>query len=173
VIDWQAIVDEHGPVVWRTIYRLVSRHEDALDCYQETFLRAARYASEHAVSNWPALLKQMATTQALDCLRRRYRVERRSAELELASDTACRGQPPDTQAELSEVVDRLREALAELPPSQAEVFWLREIELMNTAEAATLLQITPDDVATRLHRAKVKLRRALSPDPGPNRVRPC
>jgi DNA-directed RNA polymerase specialized sigma24 family protein len=53
VIDWQAIVAEHGPAVWRTVFRLVSHREDALDCYQETFLQAAQYAARHTISNWP------------------------------------------------------------------------------------------------------------------------
>jgi RNA polymerase sigma-70 factor, ECF subfamily len=51
-----------------------------------------------------------------------------------------------------------------LPPQQSEVFCLREIELMSTAEVARLLNVTPDDVATSLHRAKRKLREALAED---------
>jgi RNA polymerase sigma-70 factor (ECF subfamily) len=162
VIDWSLIVAEHGPRVWRTVYRLVSHREDALDCYQETFLKAAQYAARHTVSNWPGLLNQMATAQALDCLRRRYRVERRSATLEVAEEHACGRQAPDTQAEVREMVEQLRAALAKLPSNQAEVFCLREIELMSTADVAKLLNVRPDDVATWLHRAKRKLREAFT-----------
>jgi RNA polymerase sigma-70 factor (ECF subfamily) len=162
VIDWPIIVAEHGPRVWRTIYRLVSHREDALDCYQETFLKAAQYAAQHTVSNWPGLLNQMATAQALDCLRRRYRVEQRSAALELAADHVFSRQVPDIEAELQEMIEQLRAALAELPPNQAEVFCLREIELMSTAEVAKILKVRPDDVATWLHRAKRKLREAFA-----------
>jgi RNA polymerase sigma-70 factor (ECF subfamily) len=162
VIDWHRIVAEHGPRVWRTVYRLVSHREDALDCYQETFLKAAQYAREHTVSNWPGLLRRMATVQALDCLRRRYRIGQRSSPLETAGDMACRGPAPESRAELHEAVDSLRRALAELPANQSEVFCLREIELMSTAEVAAQLKITPDEVATWLHRAKRKLREALS-----------
>ena len=164
MIDWQAIVAEHGPAVWRTIYRLVSHREDALDCYQETFFQAAQYAAEHTVSNWAGWLSQTASARALDCLRRRYRTDRISAPLESAADTADVGPAPDAQAELRETIGRLRLALAELPPQQSEVFCLREIELMSTAEVAVLLNVTPDDVATWLHRAKRKLREALAED---------
>jgi RNA polymerase sigma-70 factor (ECF subfamily) len=161
VIDWQAIVDEHGPQVWRTVYRLVSHREDALDCYQETFLQAARYAPTHTVSNWGALLRQIASARALDCLRRRYRTASQSTPLALASDRLASEPTPDIQAELSELIDGLRRALASLPPRQAEVFCLREIELMSTAEVARQLGVTPDDVATWLHRAKSKLSQML------------
>ena len=42
--DWRTILAEHGPAVWRTVYRLLDHHADALDCYQDTFLAAWRYA---------------------------------------------------------------------------------------------------------------------------------
>lgn len=162
MIDWQTIVAEHGPAVWRTVYRLVSHREDALDCYQETFLQAAKYAVQHSVSNWAGLLKQMATARALDCLRQRYRSDRKTAPLEAAANALHDGLSPDVQAELQEAMARLRRTLAELPPRQSEVFCLREIELMSTAEVADQLQVTTDEVATWLHRAKRKLREALS-----------
>jgi hypothetical protein len=39
--DWQAIVAEHGPKVWRTAYRILADHNDALDCYRKRFFLAA------------------------------------------------------------------------------------------------------------------------------------
>jgi RNA polymerase sigma-70 factor (ECF subfamily) len=162
VIDWQAIVADHGPSVWRTVYRLVSHHEDALDCYQEAFLKASRYAQAHPVFNWGALLRQIATGRALDCLRRRYQAAARTAPIEAAAGCLTGDLSPGAQAELQETMEQLRKALAKLPTQQAEVFCLREIELMSTAEVAALLNATPDDVATWLHRAKRKLREALA-----------
>ena len=164
VIDWQAIVAEHGPHVWRTVYRLVSHHEDALDCYQEAFMRASRYASTHTVSNWAALLRQIATGRALDCLRRRYQTVARTSPLEAAADRSTHDLSPPAQVELSEAMEQLRRALSELPSHQSEVFCLREFELMSTADVAKLLNVTPDEVATWLHRAKRKLREALTED---------
>jgi RNA polymerase sigma-70 factor (ECF subfamily) len=162
VTEWQAIITEHGPSVWRTVYRLVSHHDDALDCYQEAFLQAARYSSTHTVSNWSALLKQIATGRALDCLRRRYQARARTAPLEAAAGVETGDISPELQAELLETMQRLRRALTELPSNQAEVFCLREIELMSTAEVAAQLRATPDEVATWLHRAKRKLRDVMT-----------
>lgn len=169
MIDWPTIVADHGPAVWRTVYRLVSDREDADDCYQETFLQVAQYASKQTVSNWAALLKRIATGRALDCLRRRYR-EAVSTPLEAAADCPTRGPTPAAQAELRETVDRVRRELAALPSEQAEVFWLREVELMSTAEVADELQIAPDQVATWLYRAKQKLRAALTENHPQNEV---
>ena len=77
MIDWTKIVEEHGPDVWRTAYRLLSSHEDASDCYQETFLAAVEFARRQKVICWPAVLKRIVTARALDQLRRRYRVAAR------------------------------------------------------------------------------------------------
>jgi RNA polymerase sigma-70 factor (ECF subfamily) len=160
VIDWPAIVRDHGPAVWGTVYRLVSNREDANDCYQEAFLQAAQFASRQTVANWSALLKRIATGRALDCLRRRYR-SMGLAPLEAAVDRAAPDPTPAAQAELRESIEQLRRELATLPSEQAEVFWLREVELMSTAEVADELQVAPDQVATWLYRAKQKLRSAM------------
>lgn len=171
VIDWQAIIAEHGPHVWRTVSRLVSHREDALDCYQETFLAAAQYSSAHAVSNWRGLLKQIATGRAIDCLRRRYRTEKNTAPLEAAAGVADAGAEADSEVRFRDSLDRLRRALVELPTRQSKAFCLRELELMSAAEVAAELNATPDEVAVWLHRAKIALRQVFAGENRPTRVR--
>ena len=55
--DWPSILAEHGPTVWRTIYRLLDHHADALDCYQETLLAAWRFAANcrTAITSWASV----------------------------------------------------------------------------------------------------------------------
>jgi hypothetical protein len=31
MVDWNEILTAHGPTVWRTVYWLLGRHDDALD----------------------------------------------------------------------------------------------------------------------------------------------
>jgi DNA-directed RNA polymerase specialized sigma24 family protein len=73
MIDWGAILAEYGSTVWRTVYRLLDHHDDALDCYQETFLAAFRFAHAQTIADWPAFLVKLATRRAIDRLRQRYR----------------------------------------------------------------------------------------------------
>jgi len=54
-----AIVEQHGPCVWRTAYRLLSDCEEASDCYQETFLKAVEYSRQKEIANWASLLKRI------------------------------------------------------------------------------------------------------------------
>ncbi|MBN2130337.1 MAG: sigma-70 family RNA polymerase sigma factor [Sedimentisphaerales bacterium] len=80
VYDWQSIVNEHGPLVWQTAYRLVGNEADAADCLQETFLAALEVSRREEVRNLGGLLVRLATTRAIDSLRRRNRQQRRSGD---------------------------------------------------------------------------------------------
>src|SRR5438270_13417746 len=71
--DWPTILAEHGSAVWRTVYRLLNHHADALGCYQETFLAAWRFAEREPVADWGAFLTSLATRRAVDRLRQHYR----------------------------------------------------------------------------------------------------
>lgn len=159
VVDWPVIVEQQGPHVWRTAYRLLSDREEANDCYQETFLQAFEFSQKRNIENWPGLLKRIATARALDRLRRRYRSH--SEPLENGFAIVGREPAPDEPAQVQEWMDQLRHAIAELPERQAEVFWLSEIEKLRHAEIATQLDVTTKQIAVWLHRAKQKLRQLL------------
>jgi RNA polymerase sigma-70 factor (ECF subfamily) len=56
---------------------------------------------------------------------------------------------------------RLRRALALLPPSFRVIVFLRDIEGLSTREVAQVVGISEDNVKTRLHRARLQLRKSL------------
>ena len=159
--DWSTIVEEHGPDVWRTAFRLLSNHEDASDCYQETFLAAVEFARRQKVACWPAVLKRIVTARALDQLRRRYRAAGRTQRLDDADDPAERAPTPDVLVQLRESMAQLRQALTEIQATQAEVFWLSEVEMLSHADIAAQLGATTQQVALWLHRGKKSLRKLL------------
>jgi RNA polymerase sigma-70 factor (ECF subfamily) len=57
--------------------------------------------------------------------------------------------------------DRLAEAMAQLPGSDAELLRLWAWEQLTPGEIATVLEITANAASIRLHRAKEKLRESL------------
>ncbi|HET7432392.1 MAG TPA: sigma-70 family RNA polymerase sigma factor [Nocardioides sp.] len=69
----------------------------------------------------------------------------------------------DPPREESEPVgdDRLAEAMAQLPGSDAELLRLWAWERLTPGEIATVLEITANAASIRLHRAKEKLRESL------------
>jgi len=72
-----------------------------------------------------------------------------------------RRQDPEREAASTELRVLLESAIDRLPDGAREVFILRDVEGMSTAEAGTALGITDDAVKTRLFRARATLRRDL------------
>lgn len=168
MIDWAAVVAEHGPQVWRTVYRILNHHADALDCYQETFLAAHRSAARRAVADWAAWLTTLAARRAIDRLRQRTRLRARVTALE--HDPPVAADPAD-EAASAELMDRVRAGMAALPDRQAEVFWLSCVEGMPHDRIAAHLKTSPGAVRVLLYRARAALA-AASPDFFPQRANP-
>ena len=164
MIDWGVILAEQGSAVWRTVYRLLDHHDDALDCYQETFLAAFRFAHAQTIVDWPALLMSLATRRAMDRLRQRYRAGRRSIPLDTVPEPSSEVDSPLQQARANELMERVREVMAELPEKQAEVFWLSCLEGLSHQQVAHLMQVPPGEVRVLLHRARTRLSAVLNLD---------
>ena len=167
MIDWEAIVREHRPAVWRTVHRLLGNRADADECFQETFAAAVEWtrANRDPVKNWGALLVTLATARAVDRLRRRVaRSGREISAGELTDQLPDRHlhEGPDARAEQAEMSARLRACLAHLPPKQADAFCLHCLEGWTYREVADHLETTVDDVGVCLHRARAALKQRLA-----------
>jgi RNA polymerase sigma-70 factor, ECF subfamily len=161
--DWEAVIGQYVGIVQRTACRLVGNHADAWDCIQDTFLEAVKLDRREPVRNWPGLLRHLATARALDLLRRRSRQRARcNAEVDVA-EVVSREPNPTSHAEASELAQRLRAAVAQLPRRQAEVFCLTCFEQMSSDEVAERLRISPTAARMLLVRARERLRRLLGP----------
>jgi RNA polymerase sigma factor (sigma-70 family) len=163
VIDWQQIVRDYSPAIWKTAYRLVGNRDDAADCVQDTFLSAVRLGNSMPVAHWGALLHRMACVRAMDCLRKRYRTSARREPVQPdwngLPDNRC---DPQQQAQVSELAQKLVQSLVELPKLQAEAFYLRHLADLEYGEIAEALEINPNSVGALLHRAKESLQNMLS-----------
>ena len=154
--DWPSILAEHGDAVWRTVYRLLDHHADALDCYQETFLAAWRFAQREPVAEWRPFLVSLATRRATDRLRQRYR-DRARTRSDGPNEPSSEAECPVGHATAKELMDRVREGIAELPEKQAQVFWLSCVEGLSHQEISGRLEITPGEARVLLHRARNQL----------------
>ncbi|MGO9811542.1 MAG: RNA polymerase sigma factor [Isosphaeraceae bacterium] len=172
MVDWNKILAAHGPTVWRTVYRLLGHHADALDCYQETFMAAYRVVGRQPIAHWPSFLTSLATRRAIDRLRHRGRSRRHVVSLSDAPEPVSQGDSPIEHTQGVERLDEVRSLLAGLPEKQAEVFWLSCVEGMQHRDIGDQLQISPGEVRVLLHRARTRLRSALEhrlPDSWRNR----
>ncbi|MDH4143844.1 MAG: RNA polymerase sigma factor [Acidimicrobiia bacterium] len=145
-------------------FRLVGNEEDARDVVQEAYLRAFRglkhFRGDAQFSTW--LYRITANCASTQLTRRaRHRHEELPEEAPLA-DRSGRGDP-EGSADIGELRDRLRVALAELPPRLRAVVVLRDIYDLSHDAIATELGISESAAKVRLHRARRKLRERLYP----------
>lgn len=160
MIDWDELMQREGSTVWRTAYRLLRNQADADECFQETFLAALKVSNRQPVRNWQALLKRLATTRAIDRIRKRMRRRRREEVADLAQVEAAQIDPSQ-EAEAAELSSALRWAIAQLPTRQAEVFCLHELGEWSYQEIADQLGTSSNAVGVVLHRARQKLQELL------------
>jgi len=161
VVDWSQIVQQNGPLVWTTVYRLLRHDADAADCFQRTFLSAVVLSRTQTIRNWPGLLQRLGTARALESLRQRQRQAQRLRPLLAEVAASARTPGPDQAAAGRELSDHLREALGQLDPRQAQVFCLACLEGLSYAEIADQLGLTISHVGVLLNRARLGLRERL------------
>jgi RNA polymerase sigma-70 factor (ECF subfamily) len=154
-----ALVANHYGLVWRWLRRLGVWECDADDSAQQVFLTAHRRLAEIARGSERSFLLQTALRVAANGRRTRHR--RREADgLDPASQ-------PDLTTNPEELLDRRRAramldgALELLPMELRTVLVLFEIEELTMAEIATVVEIPPGTVASRLRRAREVFRETV------------
>jgi len=157
--------------------RLLRSEEDARDAVQDAFLSAFRalhtFEENALLSTW---LHRIAVNAALMKLRTRRRHPEDSIEDLLPKyiedghrEDGHRGNPtkpwkePEGLLQRQETRALVREYIGHLPESYRSVLLLRDIEELDTEEAAQMLGISPNAVKIRLHRARQALRTLLDP----------
>ena len=164
--DWNEIVTAHKNVLWRTAYRILGDRDDSLECCQDALLDVYRFSQKNTVDNWGAILTSFTARRAIDRLRRRIRRRRDEVSIAHIEEPAADSDSPLAQAEASELVEKLRDAMNQIPIKQARVFWLCCIEGLSHEDVSTHLQITPNESRVLLHRARTRLADFLSqPNP--------
>lgn len=154
---WQALYERHSATLWKVAWRILREWDATADCVQETFLAVMSSQPAEPVRDWEALLVSVAVRRALNQLRDRAR--RRSSAG--AEEVRSRGPSPEQTIVAAELAERLREALANLPDRQAEIFCLRVFQEMSYQEIAEQLGVDETHVGVLLHRARQNLGRQL------------
>jgi len=159
--DWSPIVEQHGPLVWQTAYRLLNHEADAADCFQRVFLAAIQLDQKETIRHWPALLKKLATARALDLLRSRYRYQTRLQPLKECGYVDPRLHDPSEHTIAGELAEELRHALCELEPIAAEIFCLANLEGWSYDSIAQQWGMTSNHVGVLISRTRAALRKKL------------
>lgn len=158
--------------VYRYAHRLCGEAEAAKDLVQDTFLNAYRglkqFRGDAQVSTW---LYTIASRACLRMRRRRKGEPTQSLSLESfipATDGELRlqipvdGLSPEEALANKQLRQALDQAIAQLPNTYRMVLILRDMEGLSAKEVGRILGIGERAVKSRLHRARLFVRRELS-----------
>jgi RNA polymerase sigma-70 factor, ECF subfamily len=161
MIDWEEILRHDGPSVWMTAWNVLGNRADADECFQEACLAAVEYSKKHTVFRWSSFLHRLATARAIDRLRQRVSRNRRDNAIPLENRMSASASPLQLAMD-GERAERLRWALAQLAPKQAEAFCLFHMNDWTHAEIALELNVSADLVGVWLGRTRDRLRKILA-----------
>jgi RNA polymerase sigma-70 factor (ECF subfamily) len=158
----ETLFREHHRAVYRAAYRITGNAMDAEDVLQTVFTRLLRREEQPDLSeNAGSYLHRAAVNAALDLMRRRKRA--RKVDLDEVGDTLVDHQEPGPERTQGsrEIKSRLRAAMSQLSPRQAEIFTLRYLEGLGNLEIAKMLGASQTSIAVLLHRARHRLQKEL------------
>ncbi len=152
----------HHDRVFRTAHRITGSAADAEDVLQTIFLRLIKSQESHHLSPNPeAYLSRAAINAALDLMRSRGRSRAVGLEDAAAGELESATKNPEAQHVDRELQALIREAVARLGTTAAEMFVLRYYEGYDNHEIAKLLGASHLSVGVVLHRARTRLRKEI------------
>ena len=158
-------------VAYRFSLLVCGHPEDAEDVMQDALLKTYQHVGR--ISEPEAFRTWLYSTVRNACLmKRRRRVGEpanfvsieggvENSDGTVPVDVADGSRPADERLIDGWTSSRLRQALKELPPTYRMIIVMREMEGLSTREVATITGVSEANVKTRLHRARVMLRRHL------------
>lgn len=168
--EFARLVDAYSSSIYRLGLRMLGNPQDAEDVLQNTFLNALthiqNFEGRSSLATW---LYRIAANEALMMIRKKKPevnledVEGGDEDEDLRPtqfvDWSALPEDELLSGEGKKVLD---EAIRTLPESLRIVFLLRDVEGLSIRETAEALHLTETNVKTRLLRARMFLREALS-----------
>ncbi len=160
-LAFEALLQRHDQRMRGLSYRLLADRHGMDDALQEAYLKAYRGLHRFKPgSDFGTWLYRITYNACIDELRKRKRSPGATTD---PIDPISARPGPERVVTAEETV---REALATLPVSQRVAVVLVDGEGFDHREAAEILGVAPGTVASRLHRARAAVRRALGEDLG-------
>ncbi|MBD3649694.1 MAG: sigma-70 family RNA polymerase sigma factor [Pseudomonadales bacterium] len=154
---YEKLVSEYSGWLYRYAYWLCGEQAAAEDLVQETFLRAWRFLDslqdEASAKSWLTTILRRENARRFE----RRQLQYTDVEMDtIAMDNTEFDDRPEVLA--------LRNALRELPVKYREPLILQVLQGYSLEEIASMFGLPRNTVATRLHRARQKLRTRLEKD---------
>jgi RNA polymerase sigma-70 factor (ECF subfamily) len=161
---FEILMRRYNRRLFRVTRSIVTNDLEAEDIIQDAYVRAYQHLNQfEGRARFSTWLTKIAIYEAYARVRRiGYQKVDSIAVLEgQGMDVVAKVRNPEQQIYDGELKMVLEKAFDALSDDYRSVFMLREIEGLSTAETAECLEISEENVKTRLHRARVVLQREL------------
>jgi RNA polymerase sigma-70 factor, ECF subfamily len=159
---FEELVRRHADHLYAVVLRFVADRDEAQEITQETFLRAwrgiGRFERRSRFFTW---LYRIGINEAKRRGARRQTPAAVSLEDEPIPEAPDWSEAPETRSEQSALRRVLEDAVRALPIEYRTPLILRDIEGLTTKEAAEVMDLSEPAFKSRLHRARLAVRRAL------------
>ena len=163
--SFNELVDRHKSGVFNMALRMLGHYQDASDVMQDAFIKA--FEKLHTFEGRSAFRTWLYSIAIRECLNyRRKRVVAGggavpySETMDDPSGPSRMGKPdegPVAMAMRKETMERVARELTGLAPQYRTAFVLRDLEGLEYAEIARVLEVSVGTVKSRLHRARTQL----------------
>ena len=165
VTAFETLLKRHQNALYTFLLRLTSDKDRAEDLFQETFLRVLKalpkYKDQGIFRHW---LFRIANNAARDAGRRDIaRLKRVVTDDDYVQTAASSQTRPDQEAEQTDLLTQVENALADLPDKQRQVFLLRVHSNMRFREISEHLDEPLGTVISQMRYAVTKLKPILKP----------
>lgn len=151
----RCLFEQTSERVYRLLLRMTGNADDAADLTQETYIKGLqaldRFDGRSSIASW---LYRIAINEALQ-----FRRRNRTARLKLGNLATARSDATEDSA--VDVRLDVTAALMELPPDDQAVLLLKYQEALDYRAIAEVLDCAEGTVASRLNRARDRLREFL------------
>lgn len=166
-----ALVDSHGPRLHALALRLCGHKADAEDMVQDVFVTALRkwhtFRGEAEPGTW---LYAIAARACKARTRRKGGIDRRTMPVSqlmpwgetTVMEVAAAPEGEEDASERKEAVARVQAQIARLPEHLRLPLVLKDVLEMSVEDVAAALGLAENTVKTRLHRARLALRKAMT-----------
>ena len=160
--ELETLFEAHHDRVYRTAHRITGSPADAEDVLQTVFLRLVKSPDGYDMSANPeAYLSRAAINASLDLMRSRSRAKSVGITDLEADALESKFQSPEAEHADRELHSLIRQAVARLGKTAAEMFVLRYYEGYDNQEIAKRMNTSQMVVGVVLHRARTKLRKEI------------
>ncbi len=165
---YEVLYERHRLAVYRFIYQMVQRQEEAEDITQEAFVRAFtnlhKFQAKARFSTWITRIALNLCTDRIRMSQRRSNLEQKEAQGGLEWMTMANAAPsPVEKIEQERRARIVRDAIAQLPEHHRTAIVMRDLEGKDYEEIGEVFGCSNGGAKLRVLRARRALRKILEP----------